>query len=349
MNAVTEFRVDELYTNDQIRFSLGLENLGGIRPSVSSKKVLRHLAIMTVAEESGKLTAENPYQDRIEGDILLYTAQGREGDQQLTGRNKRLIEQYSVPLPFYGFINVGRQTYRFLGLLELLRHYQELQVDKTKNLRKVWLFEFLIHRQPEVVPIEQANIISANILTGSRGNFSLIENEREVVDLSVDEKRIEYASMPIEVEEIRSRFFQISPYGFEHLIKNLMELNGFYDVSVTSASADGGIDINGYVDISNDFFGGTHVQAQVKRWRHAIGSVEINKFRGALSTTAKGVFITTSHYTRASIYEANHKSKPCITLIDGSRLSSMIIKSGLNLDIFYKGKNDEYLFAKPEN
>ncbi len=156
----------------------------------------------------------------------------------------------------------------------------------------------------------------------------------------MDEKRIEYASMPIEVEEIRSRFFQISPYGFEYLIKNLMELNGFYDVSVTSASADAGIDINGYVDISNDFFGGTHVQAQVKRWRHAVGSVEINKFRGALSTTAKGVFITTSHYTRASISEAKHKSKPCITLIDGSRLSSMIIKSGLNLNKFYKGKND---------
>lgn len=334
MNVVTEFRVDELYTNDQIRFSLGLENLGGIRPSVSSQKLLRHLAIMTAAEESGKLLSDNPYHDRIEGDILLYTAQGREGDQQLAGRNKRLIEQYSVPIPFFGFINVGRQTYRFLGLLELLRHYQELQVDKRKTLRKVWLFEFRIHRQPEVVPIEQANIISDSILTESRGNFPLIENEREVVDLSVDENRTENASMPIEIEELRSRFFQISPYGFEHLIKNLMEISGFSDVSVTSASADGGIDINGYVDRSNDFLGGTHVQAQVKRWRHAVGSVEINKFRGALNTTAKGVFITTSHYTRASISEANHTSKPCITLIDGSRLSSMIIKSGLNIEIF---------------
>lgn len=334
MNAVTEFRVDELYTNDQIRFSLGLENLGGIRPSVSPEKVLRHLAIMTATEESGKLIAENPYHDRIEGDILLYTAQGREGDQQLTGRNKRLIEQYSIPVPFYGFINVGRQTYRFLGLLELLRHYQELQVDKTKTLRKVWLFEFQIHRQPEVVPIEQAHIISASILTESRGNFSLIQNEREVVDLTSDEKRTVNGSMPLEIEELRSQFFQISPYRFEHLIKTLMELSGFSNVSVTSASADGGIDINGYVDRSNDFFGGTHVQAQVKRWRHAVGSVEINKFRGALSTTAKGVFITTSHYTRASISEANHTSKPCITLIDGSRLSSMIIKSGLNIDIF---------------
>ncbi len=62
MNTVTEFRVGEHYTNDQIRFSLGLENLGGIRPSVDSRKNLQHLAIMTAAEESARSFAENPYQ-----------------------------------------------------------------------------------------------------------------------------------------------------------------------------------------------------------------------------------------------------------------------------------------------
>jgi hypothetical protein len=33
---------------------------------------------MTAAEDSGKLTSENPYHDRIEGNILIYTAQGAE-------------------------------------------------------------------------------------------------------------------------------------------------------------------------------------------------------------------------------------------------------------------------------
>ena len=92
MTPLQEFRVCELYTNDQIRFSLGLENLGGIRPSVDPQKSLRHVAILTVAEEAGRNRSENPYSDRIEGDVLTYTAQGREGDQQLTGRNKRLLE-----------------------------------------------------------------------------------------------------------------------------------------------------------------------------------------------------------------------------------------------------------------
>lgn len=80
MNEVTSFKVGGAYTNDQIRFSLDLENLGGIRPALDAKGNLRHVAIMTAAEESGKLHAENPYHDRIEGDVLTYTAQGRDGD-----------------------------------------------------------------------------------------------------------------------------------------------------------------------------------------------------------------------------------------------------------------------------
>lgn len=334
MNTVTEFRVGEHYTNDQIRFSLGLENLGGIRPSIDSKKNLQHLAIMTAAEESARSFAENPYHDRIEGDVLIYTAQGREGDQQLSGRNKRLIEQYAAPIPFYGFINVGRQNYRFLGLLELLRHYQEKQTDMRRTLRKVWLFEFRIHKQPDVVPINEAISISAALLDESRKENPLSQEEREVADLAIDPKPAIASSALFEIEGLRSRLLQIQPYKFERFIKTVMEANGFFDVAVTNASGDGGIDLNAYVSETNDFFAGTHVQVQVKRWRHVVGSVEINKFRGALSLTAKGVFITTSYYTRAAIIEANHTFKPCVTLIDGSRLSSIIIRDGLNVEPF---------------
>jgi restriction system protein len=94
-------------------------------------------------------------------------------------------------------------------------------------------------------------------------------------------------------------------------------------------SGDGGIDLNAYVEEASDFFAGTHVQVQVKRWRHAIGSVDINNFRGALSATAKGIFVTTSRYTRAALLEARHQFKPCITLIDGGRLSGMVNRLGL--------------------
>ena len=85
---------------------------------------------------------------------------------------------------------------------------------------------------------------------------------------------------------------------------------------------------------NNALFAGTHAQTQVKRGRHAVGSVEINNFRGALSASAKGVFITTSHYTRAAIVEARHSQKPSITLINGDRLSMIVQRTGLKIETF---------------
>ena len=330
MDQLRAFRIGERYTNDQIRFALNVGNLGGIRPAVDAQRNLRHIVIITAAEAPDRSLAENPYHDRIEGDVLLYTAQGREGDQQLAGANKRLLEQYGLPVPIYGFMATGQQTYRFVGLLELLRHYQETQIDRRGNTRQVWLFEFRIHAAPEIVPLDQAAAISAEIIAESRSRSALTDLEREVTpDLGGDSQQ----DTP-RVEEVRRHLLQIPASNFEHLIKALLETSGLVNVMVTPFSGDGGVDINGYVSEANDLFAGTHVQAQAKRWRHAVGNVEINSFRGALSVTAKGVFITTSHYTRAAVVEARHPSKPSIALIDGPRLSSMIIRSRLDVSRF---------------
>ena len=328
MNKLTHFQVGEHYTNDQIRFSLDLENLGGIRPSLDARGNLRHLALLTADADSGKLQIENPYCDRIEGDVLVYTAQGKAGDQNLSGRNKRLIEQYSLPIPFFGFSNTGKQTYRFLGLLELLRHYQETQPDAQGRMRKVWLFEFRIHNDLNVVPLDQARVVTACLLERVRKQYASIDLDRELDAVARTPTR-ELRSFNPEIEKLRARLLAVHPYTFERLIKTLMEHSGFRDVSVTPASGDGGIDVNAFVEERNDFFAGTHVQAQVKRWRHAVGCAEINGFRGALSPTAKGIFVTTSNFTRAAVAEAQHQAKPSITLIEGPKLASIFIEKGL--------------------
>lgn len=330
MTKISSFTVGDVYTNDQIRFSLDVENLGGIRPALGADRNVRHVVVLTASEDSGRLRSENPYCDRIEGDVLTYTAQGREGDQELTGRNKRLIEQYIVPTPLFGFLNLGRQTYRFLGLLELLRHYQERQADKKGNIRRVWSFEFRIHSSPVVVPITEARTITATLLAQSRQNNPLVILDREVAASPVSDSPVGMRPAG-ELESVRMRLLQIAPFDFEHFIKQVMERSGFVDVSVTKASGDGGIDVNAYVEEANEFFAGTHVQAQVKRWRHAVGSPDINSFRGALSTTAKGIFVTTSAFTRAAVTEASHANKPSISLIDGPRLSAIVLRLALTL------------------
>lgn len=337
MNTVSEFIVGNHYTNDQIRYTLNLENLGGIRPSIGTNGKLRHLALMTASETSGKRKGENPYHDRIEGDILVYTGTGRVGNHQLTGKNKRLTEQNERPLPFYGFINEGRQVYRFLGLLQLVRYYEEQQIDIVGKLRTAWVFEFIIHKIPEIIPIEFAASIAERIITETRYNNPALENEQEVV-IPVKDEESESSRQEVYVaEELRSRLLEINPYKFEHLVRDVVATFGFRDVEVTRASGDGGIDAFGYVDDANYFFGGTYVQFQAKRWRHTVGSVEINNFRGAMNTTAKGVFITTSHYTKAALDDARNPMKPCISLIDGRRFCDLLIKSGIAIDNYSEG------------
>lgn len=328
MNEVAEFVVGQHYTNDQIRFSLSVANLGGIRPALDPQGNLRHVGILTTALEAGRVFSENPYRDRIEGDILTYTAQGREGDQHLRGRNKRLLEQYGNPIPLFGFINVGKQTYRFLGMLELLRHYQETQADTARTLRRVWLFEFRVHSLPLVVPISQARLISGALLEESRRRSGWTHEEAVADSEHAPPLGDNLVGLP-ELEVIRSKLLNLTAGGFEVFLQTVMLRNGFRDVTVTGKSGDGGIDLNGFVKDENEFFSGMHVQVQAKRWRHLVGSGELNHFRGALSSTAKGVFVTTSHYTPAALKEARHPNKPCITLMDGLRLAGLVTRLGI--------------------
>lgn len=328
MNTITEFTIDSHYSNDQIRFSLRVQNLGGIRPALNEDGSLRHIAIMTTTEKAKQSKGDNPYQDRIEGNILVYTASGREGDQILTGRNKRIVEQYEDPIPIFGFVNHGQQVYQFLGLLEVIRHYRDRQVDKLGDLRSVWIFEFRIHQIPEIVPIANANVIMADILGQTRRLEVDIEAEREVVP---SDNEVSIPQQMLNIEKVRARLLEINPYRFEYLIKAVLEERGFLNVEVTQASGDGGIDLNAIAGEYHEFFVGTQVQLQAKRWRHAIGSVEINNFRGAMNTVAKGIYITTSHYTRAAIENANNPMKTSVTLIDGRKFSSILLQSGVSI------------------
>ena len=328
---LSEFVVGQQYTNDQIGISLRVENLGGIRPSVDASRKIRHIAIVTKLAGSSQNILENPYQDRIEENILVFTGQGKAGDQTLTGRNKRITEQFDTPIPLYCFESCGRQLYVFRGLLELLRYYFEMQIDSDRKLRKVLVFEFRIHPETTVVPIDMATELTAAFLPQSRFVASPNESEQAVFMPELEESGISDIST-LEVETIRSRLFGINPYRFEHLLKELVEKTGFRDVSLTPRSQDGGIDLNAYVKSDNFFFANTLVQFQAKRWRHSVGSVEINGFRGAISSMAKGVFATTSHFTKAAIQEAKHPSKPSIALIDGFMLASMIKDVHLAID-----------------
>jgi predicted nucleic acid-binding protein len=71
-------------------------------------------------------------------------------------------------------------------------------------------------------------------------------------------------------------------------------------------------------------------EGQAKRWKGIVGSPEIQTFMGALQlqSAAKGVFITTSSFTKDA-KAAVGKARGVIVLVDGARLTELMIEHGV--------------------
>jgi len=312
---------------------LRVSNAVGIRLSLLDKTVVR-AAIMT-AVQGIHVVGENPYQDRLEGDTLTYTAAGRVGEQTLSGSNRRLIEQKKLNFPIHAFVliasrrdkSVGARRWRYLGLLEYLRHYPDTQLDAGGNVRKVWLFEFRIHNEEHLVPLAADTLISDRLLTASRHRSADSADDNEII-----REGDQYADAA-KIEQIRGKLLALDPRQFEVFIKDLLTTCGFADVCVTKFSADGGVDVNARAGARMWVLENTLIQIQAKRWLHSVGRKEVAELRGSLQPFARGAVVTTSHFSKAAINEATEGGKNPIVLVDGFRLSKVVRDEGLGFSM----------------
>lgn len=124
-----------------------------------------------------------------------------------------------------------------------------------------------------------------------------------------------------------------SPQFFERLVIDLLVRMGYGGNREDAAravgrSGDGGID--GVID--EDRLGLDVIYIQAKRWEGSVGRPEIQKFAGALQgqRAKKGVFITTSHFTKdAEDYAQRIESR--IVLIDGRRLAGLMFDADVGV------------------
>lgn len=124
-----------------------------------------------------------------------------------------------------------------------------------------------------------------------------------------------------------------SPAFFERLVVDLLVVMGYGGSHQDAAKAigktsDGGID----GIISEDRLGLDKIYIQAKRWENTVGRPDIQQFKGALAdqVAKKGVFITTSTFSK----EAKESAlKSGIVLIDGKKLTSLMIEFGLGVQI----------------
>lgn len=338
MPSLTHLQAGQLYSIEEIQNALRIGNAGGIRIASSPGGGVKRMALMT-SIPTARYAAENPYHDRIEGETLIFTGAGREGRQTLAGLNKRIPQQFDSAFPIYGFILVGsrRDTslgpkrWRFLGLMEYLRHYPDSQVDASGNLRSVWLFELRIHTRPEVVAIADDASVAEQLLVESRASSLSSGDDREVNAPPSVAPVTTLANDYVEVEKVRRQLLVKSPEQFEHFVKDLLVLTGFERVTVTKFSQDGGIDVFAHAPSNLWPITNLMVQVQAKRWLHSVGRKEVAELRGSLEPYARGAIVTTSHYSRAAISEASAPGKMPIVLVDGLSLASTVRRLGLHL------------------
>lgn len=127
--------------------------------------------------------------------------------------------------------------------------------------------------------------------------------------------------------EVLEQVKACTPAFFEQLVIDLLVAMGYggsrQDAGrAIGKSGDGGID----GIIKEDKLGLDAIYIQAKRWDGTVGRPEIQKFSGALQgyRASKGVFITTSSYSREAVeYASSINTK--IILLDGAQVATLMI------------------------
>lgn len=190
----------------------------------------------------------------------------------------------------------------------------------NKDLRKYP--EFIEFQTPKTNPVIVAT-----------PELDIIENEatpEEIIENAYQQVRQDLAS------DLLITIKDCSPSFFERLVVDLLVKMGYGGTRRDAGQAigkshDGGID----GIIKEDRLGLDIVYIQAKRWEGNVGGPEIQKFAGALAGqhANKGIFITTSEFTKSSIdFVAKINSK--IVLIDGYTLAQLMIDYNIGVTPF---------------
>lgn len=137
-------------------------------------------------------------------------------------------------------------------------------------------------------------------------------------------------------DELLEEVLSMDPFQFERLVLELLVKMGYggrnlKNIQNTTASNDEGID--GL--IKEDALGLDHIYIQAKRWKNTVGRPEIQNFVGALTGhgASKGVFMTTSQFSKQAVLYADRHLATKIVLIDGKELVNLMITYDLGVNI----------------
>lgn len=196
---------------------------------------------------------------------------------------------------------------------------------------------------PGASPVKYFKIVGKK---GKRNLYALVEEDKDenrrsresVTDAdSLPEEKIDLTYLFYKSrlkKQILDHIINSHPSFFERLVVNLLlemgygsdELSG----RVIGKSHDGGID----GVIYEDKLGLSKIYIQAKRndTGNTIGRPLLQAFVGAMQDVQKGVFITTSSFTKEARDFAERQQQKSLKLIDGDLLAELMIKYGIGLE-----------------
>jgi restriction system protein len=209
---------------------------------------------------------------------------------------------------------------------ELSQRGKELDLSSLSQITNEYLMQFEGFSKFKLGVNDKNNdeLGSADIPIDSRTNdqtpLELIEGKAQLLENEIK-------------EELITLIKNNPPAFFERLVVDLLVAMGYGGSHHDAAQAigktnDGGID----GIISEDRLGLDKIYIQAKRWESTVGRPDIQQFKGALAdqVAKKGVFITTSNFSKEAIESAK---KSGVVLIDGDKLTSLMIEFGLGVTI----------------
>ncbi len=202
---------------------------------------------------------------------------------------------------------------------------------------------------PSSSPVKYFKIVGKK---GKHDLYATIDSEENVNDIPKDNTlenviRLDDDSLPEEKidqtylyykkglkKQLISRILECHPSFFENLVVNLLLEMGYgvdnQSGKVLGKSHDGGID----GVIYEDRLGLSKIYIQAKRYeqRNTVGRQMLQSFVGAMQNVQKGVFITTSSFTKEAMDYSENQQQKSLKLIDGDLLADFMIKYGIGLE-----------------
>lgn len=183
---------------------------------------------------------------------------------------------------------------------------------------------------------------SFRLFHGAPVNAPENDNGKEMLQEETPQDMFEKAYSQINsalAEELLSAVMDRSSKFFEQLVVDLLLKMG-YGSSIDSSglvvgqSGDEGID----GIIREDKLGFSSIYIQAKRWdptTMTVGRPEIQKFVGALAGqgASKGLFITTTQFSKEAVSYAGKQSAAKIVLVDGRQLTRLMIEYGIGVSV----------------